>query len=827
MATDHHERQSLRDFAMKVHRAKIMAEGLFTCHEFMSLVKSIKVLGHAVLKKPLRVHFLAWKRLSNADGQNMTIRNSVKEVYDISNFTGRDMIHCLLQSGVVRWISLDLAMTYHRSAAKVASWLEKYKPDDPRITPKSKEQKRKLLEDRANEVQGRYSLSARRSMSRKNSPAKAVKSPEIIQDSPVSIIDLPETPDNLRGEVRKSSRNVQPAEIAEVEDPVTPAMNVSATEAMEDAQAHSAIANARIQELEQQLLRQNKSGDVQVSNKTAANSNLRQVASEVPGSKQIALGWKPGQSRSDFLKNRCSELSDQLQKQHPEKIIMLTDEQVNAQAAESARAIISARTAAADEEAKLLVLEDALVRAVGKAAASPGKSQGKKQAGQDTSFRIGERVTYLRTGEKAFICEVHRDDPGEVYYTFKGADSLKERQTTADLLEKFVEDAEVDSSDEEDAEPLPNLATESDAELLASLALIEEAKLKSQARCQGLSAADKEDHWRRLGVAQDTSKNNSALPAPTQDDGVNQGTWTLFAEANANGSDVRWKDALLKQVQQMQDKLQIMEEKEADAQPGQHNVMAQDRAQVELYERVDAFVTLIASEHTETAQSLKRCIDRSCTMMQQLGAKWCPCGAPRSTMDLKCHNTGCRARVVGPVEQCLQQEECLACFHNHLWSKSVNKKERAKALHALSALPKFKFDSDPPDKLAKLLVTIYKICEMDDAVTMLTRASNPEHNRMIGEGLITAKAILEAILYGCTASSHQVLGEAVDFIVSARALLAMLKGFTMGNLGEDDSEFFTFHATELKSKSKVSLEKSKISWTKASMQPPKAHPSMS
>ena len=92
---------------------------------------------------------------------------------------------------------------------------------------------------------------------------------------------------------------------------------------------------------------------------------------------------------------------------------------------------------------------------------------------------------------------------------------------------------------------------------------------------------------------------------------------------------------------------------------------------------------------------------------------------------------------------------------------------------------------------------------------------------MIGAGLGTAKDILEAILYGCTANTHHVLGEAVDFIVSARALLAMLKGFTMGNFGEDDAEFFTFHATELKSKSKVSFEKSKISWSKTSLLPPK------
>ena len=170
--------------------------------------------------------------------------------------------------------------------------------------------------------------------------------------------------------------------------------------------------------------------------------------------------------------------------------------------------------------------------------------------------------------------------------------------------------------------------------------------------------------------------------------------------------------------------------------------------------------------------------------------------------------------------ECLQQEECLRCFHKHPWAHK-SKKEKAKALHAIAALPKFKFDADPLDKLTKVLVAIYKICEMDDAVTMLTRASNPEHNSMFGEGLETVKAILQVTLYGCTANTSQVRGEAVDFIVTARALIAMLKGFTMGIFGEDDADFFTYHATELKSKSKVSFEKAKLSWAKAALLLPK------
>lgn len=172
---------------------KMLVEGLYTCHEFMALVKSIKVLGGAVLKTPLRVPFLEWKKLSNADGQKLNLRDSVNEVFEISNFTGRDMMFCRLQSRAERWISLDLAMTFYKSAAKVVSWLEKNKPVDARIATKSKDFGMKMLEDslRAKEVQGKYSLRSRRSQSRKNSPAKADGPVQVIQDSPEVSSPLP------------------------------------------------------------------------------------------------------------------------------------------------------------------------------------------------------------------------------------------------------------------------------------------------------------------------------------------------------------------------------------------------------------------------------------------------------------------------------------------------------------------------------------------------------------------------------------------------------------------------------------------------------------
>ena len=145
---------------------------------------------------------------------------------------------------------------------------------------------------------------------------------------------------------------------------------------------------------------------------------------------------------------------------------------------------------------------------------------------------------------------------------------------------------------------------------------------------------------------------------------------------------------------------------------------------------------------------------------------------------------------MGSINECLEQEDCFACFHKLLWSYK-NKIDRAKALNSLSAQPKVKFDSDAPDKVSTVLKGVFKIFEMDNAVTMLTRLSNPDHNSIIGEGLESSKAILEAILYGCTSAAHQVLGEPVDFVVTARALLAMLKGFAMGNIADDLLKEFT------------------------------------
>ena len=338
MATDHIQRRAKRDIGIHVYNSKMLAEGLYTCHEFMSLVKSIKVLGGAVLKTPLRVPFLGWKKLSNADGQKLNLRNSVKEVYEISNFTGRDMIHCRLQSGAERWISVDLAMTFHKSAAKVVSWLEKNKPGDARIASKSKDFGLKMLEDRAKEVQGKYTLRSRKSQSRKSSPAKADEPAQVIQDSPEVSSPLPSSSqeDNQQEDVVFTSE-VEVAALEETQQ-VYREGAFSEKEVVEDALARSAIAEARIQELEAQL-RLAKFGDQEL--------DFSLVPDAVP--EVVEVTREELEAHQACLKSTRKSVAEARAKRTTSKAKLgsrskLTEDQVNFQAAKAAKEVLSAKS---------------------------------------------------------------------------------------------------------------------------------------------------------------------------------------------------------------------------------------------------------------------------------------------------------------------------------------------------------------------------------------------------------------------------------------------------------------------------------------------------
>ena len=87
----------------------------------------------------------------------------------------------------------------------------------------------------------------------------------------------------------------------------------------------------------------------------------------------------------------------------------------------------------------------------------------------------------------------------------------------------------------------------------------------------------------------------------SQGDGISQDTRSLFANASTNGSEGAWRDALAKQVQEMSDKILALEEEKAEVASSHHNVLPRDRAQVLLYEKIDAHVSLIAAQHTESA----------------------------------------------------------------------------------------------------------------------------------------------------------------------------------------------------------------------------------
>ena len=103
----------------------------------------------------------------------------------------------------------------------------------------------------------------------------------------------------------------------------------------------------------------------------------------------------------------------------------------------------------------------------------------------------------------------------------------------------------------------------------------------------------------------------------------------------------------------------------------------------------------------------------------------------------------------------------------------------------------------------------------------MTRLSNLESNFVVGQGLQTAKLITAAVLNGCTAGTHHVLGEAVDFMATCKGLLAMLKGFAMGNNGEVDTEDqFAYYVMEIKSKSTKIMLKHRVVWSKKELDTP-------
>ena len=296
-------------------------------------------------------------------------------------------------------------------------------------------------------------------------------------------------------------------------------------------------------------------------------------------------------------------------------------------------------------------------------------------------------------------------------------------------------------------------AAEADAvatsELQSTLNLLESARLEEAGDARSL-----EDHWARIAVHQDDARAvparvNSSLPAPSMGDGVSSGVRNLFSDASVGQTAAQWQKALMDEMRDLKDKMSRLQQNAAGG--GSSELESHvDQARAALLKRINAVVTVDAANHTKAWESLRSCVDPNCSIIGQVGNRWCRCGKPRSCLDLKCHITGCGARLIGSIDDCLAQEDCLACF-NKLIHSYLLKTERAKALQALALVPKIKFDSEPIDKLLKVLTNKqHKISEMEDAITILTRLSNPESNFVVGQGLQTVKLITTAVLNGCT-----------------------------------------------------------------------------
>ena len=162
-----------------------------------------------------------------------------------------------------------------------------------------------------------------------------------------------------------------------------------------------------------------------------------------------------------------------------------------------------------------------------------------------------------------------------------------------------------------------------DEELQVELVLLEEARANQTDH----QVDSREDQWTRIRLQQEASaqvkpsSRKPNLPEPIRGDGVSQETRKLFSDAAANITADKWKDSILKQFAQMEDKIRLLQDAKLDLDIRQTNVMSQDAAQIELYRRIDAVVTIVAELHMKSTQRLKRCIHSNCSLPQQLGAQ--------------------------------------------------------------------------------------------------------------------------------------------------------------------------------------------------------------
>ena len=153
------KRRATIEVATYFHKVKVLAPVFWEWHATMSLVKSTKILGAAVLEAPRRGALLWWEEEANSFENKITELNSVKHIFKLANLvlSNRELAQCQLKSGVTRWISVETIMRFNRSAAKLMAWLRSNIPDDPRILRQGKDAGLRNLEERANKVQEKYS----------------------------------------------------------------------------------------------------------------------------------------------------------------------------------------------------------------------------------------------------------------------------------------------------------------------------------------------------------------------------------------------------------------------------------------------------------------------------------------------------------------------------------------------------------------------------------------------------------------------------------------------------------------------------------------------
>ena len=207
----------------------------------------------------------------------------------------------------------------------------------------------------------------------------------------------------------------------------------------------------------------------------------------------------------------------------------------------------------------------------------------------------------------------------------------------------------------------------------------------------------------------------------------------------------------------------------------------------EFVKQVDSKVTVFETQHQTSRDLFSECLRPECHRKLPPGAERCSCMAPASIMDLRCDE--CGRFDSNPLEVVFGALECPHCFSPKIYNmpdpyermKWKKKADQAKALQKWS---------DPPTSVAHALSKLTKPTRVDNDIVMLVRDENDPANPQIAPGAADVHQIILMMEQACVGlPGHKLFPVPVDFEVSAKILLATLKGVAWGVHQSDDGTF--------------------------------------